>query len=314
MYQSLNRALESASQRSASANLALASGKKFQKVSEAPSDATQMLRLQSDASAISAYQRSAEDANSWLATADSSLQDVVNIYNRVEELGLNSVNSSLGADELNALADEIDGGTIDQGRGGLMGQLASALNTTYLGQAIFAGHDTSAVSSSVQSYIDSNGNPATYTQWSATGQSGPVLRQIDSATQLDVSVDGPSVISPDGGADAFTTLRNLATAIRSRATVPATDRTVPDLTARVSDVLRSSVLSQLEQVGAKTNELDMVRSRLTTLSTNNENARASIGQVDFAKAALDVQSAQTAYQAALSAISKATMKTLADFM
>ena len=136
------------------------------------------------------------------------------------------------------------------------------------------------------------------------------VSRIDSNTTVDVSWDGKDLLGFNraDGKDAFTALTDLAIAVRSG------DKAGIDAASGVLDALGTSVLGAAETVGIRTNTLDRVASRLSTTGIESERNRSLIGEVDMARAYLDVQSAQTAYSAALAAVSRATLPSIVDFL
>ena len=288
--QSLSRALSSAAERMAKTNEQLATGQKYSHASDNPVDVGQVLRLDSELAAADAYGRSATDARAWLTTLDQSLTDISRVLAEADTLLLSGVNSSMGADQRQAIGRQILA---------LRDQVMSAANSSYLGQAVMAGHSQSAVSY----------NAATDT-YSFTGVVGEVRRQVDPAVVIDVSVDGSALLGFSGapGSDVFSTLTNAVNAVMvGNATQ----------TMSVRATLQShteNVLAAVETTGTRFNNLERVTDRMTLITQETQRERAAVGEVDISRAYLEVTAAQTAYQAALAAVAKSSMPSLADFI
>lgn len=284
----LSAALNAAAERAARANEQLGTGEKVRRVSDSPADASQLLRLDSSLAAVDGYYRNASDANAWLNTIDAALQGTLDVYRRADDLALAAANASRDTGQRKAIADEVRA---------LAEQMGGLVNTTYLGQSVFAGHSTQAVTQ----------DPALGT-WSFTGTTGEVLREVDAATVMNVAADGQEVFGFSSGTDVFTALSDLADAIEAGSVsgISAGRGTLGGLTDKAAQAL--------ETTGIRARSLDQVRDRLELTTINTERARAEIGEVDLAKAVLEVQSAKTAYEAALAAIAKTSLASLADFL
>jgi flagellar hook-associated protein 3 FlgL len=288
MYQSLSRSVTNATERVNRATNELGSGQRVIRVSDSPTDASQLLRLDTELHANETFTRSTTDAAAWVAVIDNSLFDMNNVLARADELGQSALNGSISLAGRQALGAELLQ---------LRDQFASAANTTYLGQAVFAGHSTLAV------------DPTTY---AFTGTVGQVLRQLDLNTTSDVAMDGEQVLGFNAGPglDVFSVLTNLAAEVNNVAFSPANVQA-----ARANlDARRSDITTALGVIGTRTQEIERVASRLIDSNLETQKARAAIGDVDMAKAVLEVQTARTAYEAALQAVSQATLPSLADYL
>ena len=267
----------------------LASGKQVARASDAPTYASAILRLDSTAVANEAYRSNSLDASNWLSAADASLADATTIIQRTKTLGEMGINGSTSADDRKAYADEIDA---------LIKEMAGAVNVTHLGHAIFAGHGAAVVSQ----------DPTTGA-YSYVGESGQVLRQLDADTTIDVSNDGSQIfgLSPTGDS-IFSVMQSLSDAVRS-GDATAIGNAVQRLNAR-----QDAVLTAAESVGTRTNMLESVSKRLSSLMIHNDTVRSSYQDVDIAKATLDAQAAKTSFEAALAAAGQANLPSLASFL
>ncbi|MDQ2686656.1 MAG: flagellar biosynthesis protein FlgL, partial [Armatimonadota bacterium] len=67
-------------------------------------------------------------------------------------------------------------------------------------------------------------------------------------------------------------------------------------------------------VGAKMNEVDSTKQRLTRAQGDYQNAVSNVEDVDLATAYVQLQSAQNVYQASLVTTSKAFQHSLSDYL
>lgn len=284
----LDRALSAATERVSRANQQLGTGQKFSRPSDSPTGASQLLRIDSTLAAAEGYARNIGDASAWLNTTDVTLQSLNGVLSRVDELALMALNGSRDPGQRAAIAEEIRQ---------LQPQIASMANATYLGQAVFAGHDNHAVSQ----------DPATG-QWQFTGSVGEVRRQVDTGNVMNVALDGSDLLGFSSGTDVFSALTALANAAQSgdTAAVTAARSSIAQTTERV--------LTALETNGIRSTTLEQTRARLEATTLTTQQARADVGEVDLAKAVLEVQSARSAYEAALAAVARTGMASLIDFL
>lgn len=287
-YASVHRAVTDAAARAERARNLLAAGDRVTRASENPVDAAALLRVDASISAITSYQRSITDARGWLNTADAALSDAVNILGSAGSLAIAGANSSRDPQQREAIAMELES---------LATQLASDANAQYLGTSVFAGHSTKAVT-----------YDAATSSWLFTGTAGNVNRQIDASSVVDVALNGEEVFGYTAGDDVFTVLQDLADAVRS-GNVTTISAVGVRLDARVADVADA-----LETVGTRTNAVDRLADRLDLTAVDLQTNRSEIGEVDLTKAVLDVQAAQSAYQAAVAAAGQVGTISLLDFI
>jgi flagellar hook-associated protein 3 FlgL len=180
----------------------------------------------------------------------------------------------------------------------LRDQLASIANTNYQGSPVFGGFGTTAVQQT---------SPGVY---SYVGGSGNVQRQVAPNTTVTVNVDGSQVFgfSAGAGKDVFSVLTTLSNA------AAAGDSAT--LTSALKDLnnVQDNVYTAQEQVGSKTQQVSALQSLLQSQTTDLEQVRSNLQDVDEAKSVLDLQSAQTAYQAALTAAAQGNLPSLASYL
>lgn len=268
----------------------LATGKRINDFSDDPAGAVAALRMRSEESSWTSYQRTADDAKSWLSTADSALQSTSDIVHQIQSLAVSAVNGAASPTSRAAIAAQISQ---------LRSQLVDLGNTQYMGRGIFAGFADTALTA----------DPATGAV-SFTGDNGQVLRQIGPDVTVQANVDGKSVFGFDGapGSDLFSTLDSLVTAVQTgnTAAITTAQTALDGHATRVSQVLGT--------VGATTNRIDAATNLGTATVSALQQQRSQLEDVDIAKAILQLNMAQTGYQAALGAAAKANLPSLADFL
>ncbi|HRE32862.1 MAG TPA: flagellar hook-associated protein FlgL, partial [Candidatus Berkiella sp.] len=88
--------------------LKISAGKKIINSSDDPIGATQASNLRYEISKFSQFIKNADAAKNTLEYEDSILDSVVNIYQRIRELAINAGNASLGRDDREAVATEME--------------------------------------------------------------------------------------------------------------------------------------------------------------------------------------------------------------
>jgi flagellar hook-associated protein 3 FlgL len=268
----------------------LSSGSRISKLSDDAVGAAAGLRLRAEEADHAAYARTADDAQAALGLTDTALQSASTLLAQARQLGVAGTNGSLNAAGRAALADQI---------GNLREQLGDVANTQHLGRALFGGHRATAVTSS--------GTPPTYAY---AGDEGVVSRQLSPSVTMPVNLDGCDVFgfAAGPGEDLFATLTALETAVR---TGDAAGMTAGQdkLAVRTADVTAA-----LGKVGAMSNRVTaLVEAGVSTIDRLTEQ-RSQVEDIDLAATILRLQVAENGYTAALGAVAKADLPSLANFL
>src|SRR3954447_19740594 len=146
-------------------------GRRINRSSDSPTDASQAMQLRTALSAVEQHSRNAGDAISRLGLADQTLSTVTDLLQHAHDLAVQGANSGATSPTSQAaLATELD-----QVRNSMLDQA----NTGFLGRPLFGG-----VTSGTVAY-DNSGN--------YIGPPGQVTRRVGENTRIRVDVDGVSV-------------------------------------------------------------------------------------------------------------------------
>lgn len=263
----------------------LSSGKALAAPSDDPGGAGAALRQRSELARSTQLARNANDGLGWLETADSSLNDIGNVLQRVREL-LVQANSTgtLNQTGAEAIASEIEA---------LRDQLLSLSNTQYLGRPIFGGATDGG-----QAYDPTTG--------AFVGDTQPVARAVRPGATVQVNVTGPEVFGP-AGADVLQHLTDVASHLR-------TDWTqLPGDLAAV-DTHLERVWGARSTVGARYAQLETMRDRTDQDILLLRERLSEIEDIDLPATIVELQLQETAYQAALSATARSVQPSLLDFL
>lgn len=271
--------------RMASVQQQLATGKKINVPSDSPAGTTTAMRIRSSLADQGQYIRNAQDGLAWLTTVDSTLQGVTAQVQRAKTLALQGANTgSMSQTSLNAIAAEIQ-----QIRGSVLQQA----NTTYLGRPVFGGTTAGGVAYD---------NTGTY-----VGDSGVVNRRVGNGVQVQVNQDAVSTFGANGS-NLFNHLDALYTALTT-GNQAGINQGINDM---ATDLDRLSGAAASE--GARMNRINQASSMATDAQLSLKGSLSDVEDVDLAQATIDLETQQTAYQAALHATSKTIQPSLLDFL
>src|ERR1700761_6792837 len=272
----------------------LSTGLSINQPSDNPYGASLAIQLKNELSGLGNYNSSITDGQAWASAADTSMQNIMSMLQRDQELTVQASNGSLSSTGLSATADEID-------------QLSDAIkqeaNTQYNGQYIFSGTSTGT-----QPYSSSTGD--TY-----QGNTSAVTRQIGPGSTLQVNVDISGLLGSGTSANdgkLLDTLRTISADMRS-----GNSSGVADLSTNQISALQSSLnsLTQIQaNVGATQNRLTLAGNRIQGLQNSAPQALSNDEDVNMAQAMTSFSNEQAAFTAALKAGANIVQSSLMDFL
>ncbi len=252
-------------------NSRFSSGKKINKPSDDPSIAVDSLSARSGIRNAENYLNLASSAGNWLDANDVALGQAVEELTRALVLAETGVSDTVGVDERNTIAAEMD--SILQG-------MIEIGNTQHEGDYLFSGFLTTTKPFDLVS-----GSPDTV---SFSGDTGVVQRAVSPGQLVTINVPGNSTFS-----DSFDAL------IRARDGLAANDHT--EISAAIADILdaienvksvRTDNGSRRRNVNSTIDRLEETRVDLKTLLSQKED-------VNMAEVISDMQYQQIVYQSVL---------------
>lgn len=276
----------------ASANVArlqekLSSGKELTNPADDPYAVTQAMQLRSDLATNQQYQRNVTAANSWHSVTDATLSHISDYVLRSRELITQGANDTTGPAGRQAIVAELTQ---------IVDSLKSEANTKIAGHYIFAGSATTTAPYTL-------GATDTY-----AGNTNVMKREIGPGVQIDLNVDGASVIGDSTGG----LLKSLRDAIAHLNAGDSASLQTTDLQALTT--VQESVINIRAQVGARQTRLDTATSRLQEVEQTQTGLLSKTEDADMAKAYVDFSTQQAVYQAALRAGSQIVQTSLLDFL
>src|SRR3954463_6181767 len=226
----------------------ISSGRQITAPSDDPLGTQRSLGLRSVIEGAQQHQRNIDEATGWLQTTDDALGDISNIINRAKELTIQGANDSLGPDQLQSIALEIDQ---------LVAAVKDSANASYQGTYVFAGAATTTAP-----YTLPGGD--TY----QAAPTGVVARQIGPGVSVQINTRASDLFGSGqaaGDNKLLNNLRDIAQHLRSTATVDRDALRNGDL-KNLSDNL-DALNKARATLGATQARLDSAKSRLADVET-----------------------------------------------
>lgn len=268
--------------------LELSTGSSVNEPSDNPLAAALLIENNDQATFNAGYLQSLNAINGQLSTADSTLNSVENALQQAISLGVEGANGTLSDSDRTDIAQELQG---------IQSQLISLANTSYEGNYLFGGTETTTAP-----YTASSSDPSGVTY---NGNSDVNSVSVGNGYQIEVNIPGSQLFSASGNS-VFLALNNLITAMQS-------DGDIASATTALSSA-SNYLTAQRVFYG---NAMDQVQSQTTYLNTAKQqlaSQQSSLGAADMTTAATNLTTAQTDEQAAMEAISKLSQNTLFDYL
>jgi flagellar hook-associated protein 3 FlgL len=223
----------------------------------------------------------------WTEIADSRMGTMVEQLQRVRELAILGRNGTSGAVERDAIAVEISE---------IRESLQSLANAKVNGRPLFAGFGATDAVAKVGG------------SWAYQGDSGQVTRRVSETDVVQVNVTGDDMLGFTAGEDVFTILDDLEAAL------VANDGTGIQAGIEEVDRAMNRILSSRATLGAAANRIEKAIFRAQADDVSIRTALSETEDTDMARAIMELQIQETAYQAAQSALAKAIQPSLAQFL
>ncbi|MBS4535785.1 flagellar hook-associated protein FlgL [Clostridium sp. D2Q-14] len=279
----------------------MSSQKKFRLPSDDPIGVSKSLKYNTDLSKIEQYKRNVNDAVSWLEITESSVAELVDIFQRVREITVEGATDSYGPEDLEKISAEVKQ---------IREQIIKVANTKYANRSIFSGYKTD------KDVLDEDGNYNV--NLSITEKSAYNVGPADSILINTVGNELFGRVADSGYTD------NDAVAGEKCQMLEVIDNLIQGLDnddnalidnsiAAIDDTMKN-LLSIGAGIGAKTNRLDLNMNRLeeqklsvTKLLSNNED-------VDMSEVIMNLKMMENVYNASLSAGARVIQPSLIDFL
>lgn len=278
--------LQAASARYDALSQKLSTGKQIGVPSDDPAGAVEALRLRADLARNAQYERNSSDATGWLDAADTAYGQITDLVQKVRTLTVQASNTGASTgSSAEAIAQQIDS---------IRTAAIKLANTTYNGRPIFGGTTSGTIA-----YNDDG---------SYAGDDGTVQRAIGDQNTIQINQTGNAAFGPDGSStNVFTLLANISSTLSSTGAPPTDALANLDTALNNLSAARSAsgaALSQVQsaQVTQQSNDV--------SLQTN----KSQIEDIDLAQVAVQVNTANVVYQAALQTTANIKQLSLLNFL
>jgi flagellar hook-associated protein 3 FlgL len=265
----------------------LTSGRMINRPSDSPTGTNRAMQTRSDQAAVAQQARNISDGKTWLNSADTALQGMLEMVRRVRDLtvqGLNTGSASTAARA--AMATEV---------ASLREALLAQANGTVQGRPLFGG-----ATSGSAAYSTPEGT------W--VGRSGePNMRQISDAEAIRVDLTGPEAFGDPGGGDLFAVVAAIAEDLR-------TDPSALNGHLTALDGALDTMLTAVADIGGRAKRVEIAEQINGDRAMTLRSRLAETENVDLPKTIMDLEMQKVGYEAALSATAKALQPSLVDFL
>ncbi|WP_341963167.1 flagellar hook-associated protein FlgL [Planococcus maritimus] len=285
MHQNSLRHMQQNLGRFENTSMQASSGKLLHKPSDNPQAVAKAMSLNSVMSANEQYERNIGDANLWLDENDRSIQAMVDVTQRIRELGVQGGSGTLSPEDRELIFKEV---------GVLNDQLREFANAEVDGRYLFGGGD-----GTVKPFPDADSFEAAQPNGSLK------TAKIGVGLQLEIGILPQTLVgSEDDPTNIFRAVGKLADSIQAGEAVNLDE----------IDKAMERLLTSAAENGARQNRVEATESRLLDAKLSLGTALSSIEDVDYAEILIKLKSEESVYQASLSSSAKIMQTNLMDFL
>lgn len=281
-------AINTANRQFSEAQRQMSSGKRVSGAGDDPLAVQQAIGERANIAAIDAYTRTNATASARLSAVDTVLSSIGDKLTAASVAGLSARGTQVDPAVRAAASAQVRS---------LRDAILSDVNTSFQGSALFAG---TAVDQ--KAYVQSGGS------WTYQGNSSTTKVEVERGRSVAVTFDGQSILQGSDATNVLNSLDALATAI---------DNGDNDaIGAEIEAVERAFSRTQraLGALGADEQGVAEASVRLASLRSAADIRRSTLEDANMAEAVTRVTQAETAYRAALSAVSTAERQSLLDYL
>ncbi|WP_339171667.1 flagellar hook-associated protein FlgL [Anoxybacillus sp. FSL W8-1294] len=263
----------------------LATGKKIHRPSEDPVVAMKGMHYRTSLTEIEQFQRNLSEAYTWMENSESALGHTTNVLQRARELVVQAKNGTLGPEDRQAIAREIEQ---------LKKDLVQVANTKVAGKYIFNG-------TKIEQAPVKDGSPPT-----VDNNNHDFMVEVAKGVKLKINVTPDNVFNEG----LFETLQDIENVLNGTSTSGKTlDNLLSDLDNHLNDVL-----AERAELGARVNRLELVEQRLAEQQLIAKRMISDNEDADIEKIITELKSQESVHRAALSVGARIIQPTLVDFL
>lgn len=271
----------------------LSTGNVINQPSDNPAGAVQLMQLNASLARSQQYSANANDASGWLSLGTSTLNQVISTLQQAQQV-VQSVSAAALSNQPGAVA------SLANQMSSVRQSLLNLANTTYGGQAIFAG------TGNVTHAFDQSGNYV-------GGGSSPT-RTIGTGVQVSIAATGDQVFGT-GTSGLLSSNGILAQIVQDLQTgTPASLNNVTTTDLQALTQATAQVTDQAASLGATYQRVQSFAQQATNAQQALQTQMAGIDATNVAQVATELTNSQQSYQAALWATSQLSQDSLVKFL
>lgn len=261
----------------------IATGKRFENISEDPVRANQVMIIKNSMGKIEQLQKNINDAESFLKTSESTLGTTIDVLQNAREQGLKAKNDTFSTEDKNTFADMVEQN---------IQQVLTLSNTKYLGKHLFSGEKTQTNSFSY------DGLTATY-----QGDLDVPKMKVSPSMEMEIS---------ENGQEAFQSVFDSLIALRDEIRT-GTNADIQNAIEQL-DVATNKVTDTRSGLGVKMTSLEMLNEGYESEKLGLETKRTNIEEVDFTKIMMEYANTERIYQGMLASSNKMFQNSLINYI
>lgn len=282
-YNHVQRSIQSIQQDMAKQQWKIATGKNFQRNSEEPIKAKNLLVINQSLNEVKQFEKNSDDALSILKTKEDTLLSAYNTLRYVNEEAIKASNSTYNEKDLITIGNAIDH-SIDQ--------LVSLANTKHLNRFIFSGEKI------LTKPIDFYGNNVIY-----NGNNKNMKIAISSYFDIEVSGDGGDLF-----VKAIEDLVNMREALFNN------DLANVSVNMEENQKNMDKIIDEVASIGTRMNTIDLMKESFEERKLNLEIKRQNNEEIDFAQVMSEYSISQRAFQATIQSGSLMLQTNILDYL
>ncbi|UXO87641.1 flagellar hook-associated protein FlgL [Bacillus safensis] len=269
-------------------------GKRFTKTSDDPVAAVKSLQYSTALFRNEQYKNNLNEAQNWIDTSETSVTEIIDIMSNIRDKVLDAANGTKQPEDLAAIGVEISQ---------MKNQIIDAMNTQMLGKFVFNGTNTN-----VKPVVENADGTYTFNFENYT-DANAVQANISDGITLNVNSNPISAFGGQAsGQNVIEMLTDLENSLKN-GTFANSDDALGSI-----DQFKEVMSAERSDLGARSNRVDLVGSRLTSQFEVLKNAKSDNEDVESEKAILDLLQQETVNRAALATTAKVIQPSLVDFL
>lgn len=270
-------------------NQQLASGKQFQRPSDAPIKVTNSMQFSSMLEDNNQYQRNIEQARNWISFSENALADMNDVLQTTRELALQAANSTNNEEDVDKIALVVKE---------LRNELVSIANSKLGDNYIFSGQATN------KKPIVFDDTQALGDKVSYQGDFNKISRGINPSIEMDININGQYAFK-----GAIEDLNKLIDNMENYDQEAISNTDLANL-----DGVINNTLAYRAELGAKINRLDLTESRLEDDNLSIQKLKSKNEDIDIAETIMNLKMKENVYQASLASGARIIQPSLMDFL